>query len=154
MKAINFMIRSLLVCVCILFAGCASNPGHSGFYDKKSLSDLNKEAYSAFENAMLERAEPMYREIVSRQPENADAFFMLGNIYLRMGHLDAAVSHYRTSIEIDPNQSRTWYNLYLATIQQAIGVLENGMSRVSDKDMHYGPMEDQLRKLYGLHQKQ
>lgn len=148
------MLRTIFILTFLMLSGCALNPAskHSSFYANESLSELNKKAYNAFENAMLERAEPMYREIVNRQPENADAYFMLGNIYLRMGHLNAAVSHYRNSIQLDPDQSRTWYNLYLATIQQAIGVLENGMSRVSEKDIHYGPMESQLRKLYGLHE--
>jgi len=136
----------------IALVGCAHSSGVSSKAENdEKLSELNRQAYQAFRHAMLERAEPLYRRIVERQPSNHDAYFMLGNIYLRLGQLDAAVIHYRKALELKPNDTRIWYNLYLATIQQAIDTLESGLLKTSSEDVYYEPMRIQLDKLYELH---
>lgn len=136
----------------IALVGCAHSSGVSSKAENdEKLSELNRQAYQAFRHAMLERAEPLYRQIVERQPSNHDAYFMLGNIYLRLGQLDAAVIHYRKALELKPNDTRIWYNLYLATIQQAIDTLESGLLKTSSEDVYYEPMRIQLDKLYELH---
>ena len=129
----------------LLTGGCANTKKQPG------LSELNRQASLAFENAMLERAEPMYRTIIERQPDNHDAYFMLGNIYTRMGHLDAAVTHYERALELDSNDARVWYNLYLARVQQAIDTLEQGLSRAPKEGVHYEQMLRQLEKMYELY---
>lgn len=136
----------------LTLAGCAHSPGVSNkTTNDKKLSELNYQAYQAFQHAMLERAEPLYRQIIERQPSNHDAYFMLGNIYLRMGHLDAAVTHYQKALELKPDDTRIWYNLYLTLIQQAINTLEGGLLKISTEDLYYEPMRIQLDKLYELH---
>lgn len=145
-------LKVLCVLAVLVVAGCAHSPGVSSkATNAKKLSDLNRQAYQAFQHAMLERAEPLYRQIVERQPSNHDAYFMLGNIYLRLGQLDAAVIHYRKALELKPDDTRIWYNLYLATIQQAIDTLESGLLKASKEDVYYEPMRIQLNKLYELH---
>lgn len=135
----------LLLAFGVLTGGCAHTAKQPG------LSELNRQASLAFENAMLERAEPMYRTIIERQPDNHDAYFMLGNIYTRMGHLDAAVSHYERALELDSNDARIWYNLYLARVQQAIDTLEQGLIRTPTEGGHNEQMLRQLEKMYELY---
>lgn len=151
----NSVFAALKVfCVLAILAlvGCVHSPGVSSeTANAKKLSDLNRQAYQAFQHAMLERAEPLYRQIVERQPSNYDAYFMLGNIYLRLGQLDAAVIHYRKALELNSDDTRIWYNLYLAMVQQAIDTLESGLLKSSNEDVYYGAMRIQLGKLYELH---
>lgn len=145
-------LKVLCMLAVIALVGCAHSSGVSSKAENdEKLSELNRQAYQAFRHAMLERAEPLYRQIVERQPSNHDAYFMLGNIYLRLGQLDAAVIHYRKALELKPNDTRIWYNLYLATIQQAIDTLESGLLKTSSEDVYYEPMRIQLDKLYELH---
>lgn len=135
-----------LIGFALLAGGCA----HTA-QTEPGLSELNRQASQAFENAMLERAEPMYRTIIERQPDNHDAYFMLGNIYTRMGHLDAAVSHYEQALKLDSNDARVWYNLYLARVQQAIDTLEQGLIRAPTGGAHNEQMFRQLEKMYELY---
>lgn len=146
-------LASLLFCLFALLFQTACVHSNVASHDLKGqkISELNRKANHAFQNAMLERAEPLYREIIARQPDNHDAYFMLGNVYLRMGQLDASVANYQTALEKSPDDSRIWYNLYLATIQQAINALESGLSKTSVESGHYSQMQDQLDKLYRLH---
>lgn len=137
--------------VLLLQTACVHSNVASQDLRGQKVSELNRKANYAFQHAMLERAEPLYREIVTRQPNNADAYFMLGNVYLRMGQLDAAITNYQAALEKAPNDARIWYNLYLATIQQAINALESGLSRNSEESELYEQMQDQLNKLYKLH---
>lgn len=151
-------IKASSILMVLVLMGCAHSTDGSrvsrNMENDEKLSELNRQAYQAFQNAMLERAEPLYRKIVERQPSNHDAYFMLGNIYLRLGQLDASVAHYQKALELKPTDSRIWYNLYLATIQQAINTLESGLLKTSNEDVYYEPMRIQLNKLYELHSEQ
>lgn len=147
----NNPTRLVILAVILLVSGCAQSPSNSPVDQGERLSELNRQAYHAFQNAMLERAEPLYRAIIERQPNNHDAYFMLGNIYTRMGHLDAAVNHYKKAIELSPEDPRIWYNLYLATIQQAIDALEQGLIRTPAGNAHHAQIHRQLVRLYALH---
>jgi tetratricopeptide (TPR) repeat protein len=50
-----------------------------------------------------------YKEIVNREPDNADAFYDMGIMYLELDSLDAAYSHFDISIKRDPLFVKAYY---------------------------------------------
>jgi protein O-GlcNAc transferase len=59
----------------------------------------------------LREAEILYRQIVSQEPENADAMHLLGLIAHRSGKYDAAADLIRRAIALHPNFPQAYVNL-------------------------------------------
>lgn len=131
-----------------LLLGCAT-PTRSN--DSESSVDTYEQAVRAYNRAMLERAEPLFLQVISKSPQHYDAHFMLGNIHMRTGSYEAAAHYYEKAIVIEPRDSRAWFNFYLVRIQQAIDTLEAALSSVSTSDPNYQLLLDQLERIYDLH---
>lgn len=59
----------------------------------------------------LQQAEQIYRQILSVQPNQADALQLLGTIATQTGHYDQAKRLMQKSLSVNANQSNVWYNL-------------------------------------------
>ncbi len=59
----------------------------------------------------LQDAEPIYREILARQPGHADALHLLGVIAYQVGRLDTAVELMRQAIALKPRLPEAYNNL-------------------------------------------
>ena len=56
-----------------------------------------------FETDQLEKAEEQYRQIVEANPQSADAYFFLGEIYQKYGKSIEARAEWRKALQIDPS---------------------------------------------------
>jgi tetratricopeptide (TPR) repeat protein len=57
------------------------------------------------------RAEGVLEKLVAVDPKNAEAHSMLAQALLRVGNTQAAIAHWRTAVELDPEDSSALYNL-------------------------------------------
>jgi len=74
----------------------------------------------------LQEAERLYRQVLARQPEHADAMHNLAVIALQVGRNDAAVEMIRRAIVLNPNHSEAHYNL--GTALQNKGQLDEAIA--------------------------
>lgn len=59
-----------------------------------------KDFYSKFDNA---KAEEQYKEAIKLNPENAEAYYEMGNLKASKNYLDEAIEYYSTAIKFSPN---------------------------------------------------
>lgn len=109
----------------LLVTGCSS----SGPRQSKDMARYDA-AEKAYKNAELSEAETRYTELVRKNPEYAEGWFKLGNIYVRTGQYDAAANMYKKAAQINPEDAKVWNNLALAYIKKAVSVLEEGSEHV------------------------
>lgn len=107
--------------VVALMVGCAGA-------NRVENSEKYDAAATAYKNGELSQAETLYRSIAEKHPDYAEAWFKLGNIYVRTEQYDAAVTMYEHAAKINPEDAKTWNNLALARVKQAIAVLDEGVS--------------------------
>jgi Flp pilus assembly protein TadD len=67
-----------------------------------------------FEHFAPSAAEPAFREVIARDPQNAAALHNLGSILYRLGRFDEAIATYRRSLELRPNSASTYLDLGFA----------------------------------------
>jgi predicted O-linked N-acetylglucosamine transferase (SPINDLY family) len=79
-----------------------------------SVQDALKRAIAYHQAGRLADAETIYRQILARQPNHADALHLLGLIALRSGHRDQAIELIRRAIAIHPTWAEAIYNLGVA----------------------------------------
>lgn len=94
--------------------------------DAQKSVELFTKAEQAYKEGMLEEAEANFLKITKLNPELYEAWFRLGNIYVRTGQLKAAERMFEKSASINPEEYKAWNNLAITYIKQAIAVLKEG----------------------------
>jgi predicted O-linked N-acetylglucosamine transferase (SPINDLY family) len=74
----------------------------------------------------LDEAERVYREILRREPENADVLHFLGILLFQKKDHDSAVEMIKKAIQINPGNENAYYNL--AGVLQDIGELDEAIT--------------------------
>jgi tetratricopeptide (TPR) repeat protein len=82
-----------------------------------------------FEHFVPSQAEPAFRELIARDPQNAAALHNLGSILYKLGRFDEATAAYRQSLELRPECALTYMHLGYAlreagNLDEAIAVWE------------------------------
>lgn len=80
------------------------------------IDELVREAYQFHTSGDIDRAEAVYRKILYRDPQHADALYLLGQIQQTRGMHDQAISLIRKAIEANPNISA--FHISLAELYQ------------------------------------
>jgi len=83
--------------------------------------DLQKTFRLAFKHhnaGRLDKAEALYRQLLTIVPHDADVLQLLGTVHLQKGDLPAAVAHLQRSLDISPNQPAVRQNLAQAWFAQ------------------------------------
>ena len=76
--------------------------------------DIEKAFNSAFEHYQagdLDRAEPLFQEVLSIQPENMDVLYLLAEVSYMQKKYDQAVEYMKRAIRIDPRNAEVYSNL-------------------------------------------
>lgn len=94
----------------------------SARYGRADLAGLMKTAQGHLQSGSLQKAEKMYKQIISAFPSGASAHNDLGALYHSQGELKKAISHYKQAIAIEEN--------YL----QALNNLAQGLNEQGDLD--------------------
>ena len=125
-------LRIFLVPVaCCWFSACASHSLTSA--EQGALKLRYATAGEAYKNGELSTAETHYLALVRNDPEFAEGWFRLGNIYVRTGQLDAAVNMYEKALKLNPEDGKVWNNLALARVKQAVAALDEGAINVGQE---------------------
>ncbi len=88
-----------------------------------------KNADAAYELDHWEEAARHYRAVIKQIPEDAYAWFRLGNVRLRQGRYAAAIEAYQKVLAREPGWSKAYYNLSTAYLLRARAVLSVGLAR-------------------------
>ncbi|MDR3619965.1 MAG: tetratricopeptide repeat-containing glycosyltransferase family protein [Paludisphaera borealis] len=93
----------------------ADAPAQAG--RKQSSRDAHAAAKAFLQTGDLRRAEDAYCSILVRDPEDAQAWYLLAWVCQSSKRLDEAVDHYRQSLRFDSDNPPAWNNL-AAALQQ------------------------------------
>lgn len=99
---------------------------------------------------------PMLKQVVAREPRNADAFNYLGYSYRETGDLQNAMSNYQRALAIDPNHKGA--NEYLGELYVRLRDLKAAQAQLAklDKLCSFGctEYEELKRKVAALRKKE
>ena len=96
-------------------AGCASSPPAL----LKATVDQQRQADQAYLGGNLAQALSGYQALTRVYPQNADFWFRMGNVYVRMERPDEAADAYRHTLQIEPTHAKAWHNLGIIRLRQA-----------------------------------
>ena len=88
-----------------------------------TLADALAQAQAYHRAGQLAKAEPIYRQIIQVDPDQAEAIHFLGLVMAQMGHDEAALEYMERAIRLQPN---------VATFHNNLGRLYREMGRSSD----------------------
>jgi Flp pilus assembly protein TadD/peroxiredoxin len=71
-----------------------------------------------FEHGYLDQAEESFRQVIAVKPQNAEAYYNLGTLYLRRKSADEARRFLQKAIDLKPDYPEAWNNLGLIAAQQ------------------------------------
>lgn len=112
----------------MLAAGCASDP-----LSPDELHEMSRTAVLSYESGEAAKAEALYRGLARAAPYNPETWLRLGNLYARTNRPEEAASAYQRSLQLNPGDARTWYNLGLVRQRQAY-ILFLQANHLTDKD--------------------
>ena len=71
-----------------------------------------------FQHGFLKEAERAFQQVISANPQNADAFYNLGTLYLRHNSPEQARHNLEEALKLRPNYPEAWNNLGMLAAQQ------------------------------------
>ena len=71
-----------------------------------------------FQHGFLREAEQAFQQVVAANPEDADAFYNLGTLYLRRNSPEEAKRNLEQALQLRPNYAEAWNNLGMLAAQQ------------------------------------
>lgn len=95
--------------------------------DVFALSAMARQAYQ--ESRWIE-AVTLYQRVVEQVPNDADAWFRLGNTFAQQGNFERAINAYERSLQSNHEQPKAWFNLstaYLLNAQAAMRTAYRGL---------------------------
>lgn len=123
--------------VLILLAGCASTSERTeqrAIERGRDLIELELAADAAYANGEYQEASASYLELARALPDNAGIWYRLANTQARLGSERQAVSAYQRSLDLDPSNSRAWYNLGILLHRQSLSAFARGHARSARAD--------------------
>lgn len=123
---------ALIGLAALTLVGCATNSQLFGRQDDAiGLATAADTAYLAED---WEAAEARYRDVIARVPNDAHAYFKLGNTLLKLDRWDEAVGAYRNALTVDPSHSKAASNLASVYLMQADQALHIAIDYMKDND--------------------
>lgn len=154
-RAVPFALAALLaLCGCAADgdghgAGRARAASASGA-DGDAVFALAAAAEGAYRDGRWIDAERHYRRLAEAVPDDAWAWFRLGNVYVRQGDWERAIDAYERSIERDAEQPRPWFNLSIAYLLRARDAMERARRRLRADDPARAIIERRIDALGAL----
>jgi cytochrome c-type biogenesis protein CcmH/NrfG len=115
----NVTLRVSLLAGLMALAGCAAHGTRPEPRQDADVAQQAREAHQAYARGDMQQAADRYEALVQRAPEDADAWFQLGNALFRLQHPDDAVAAYSRAVQIRPDHARALYNLGVVRLKQA-----------------------------------
>jgi len=71
-----------------------------------------------FQHGYLDRAAESFQQVIAAQPQNAEAYYNLGTLYLRKNNLPEARRYLEQTVKLRPEYPEAWNNLGMIAGQQ------------------------------------
>ncbi len=81
------------------------------FPQAEKQEDAFQKATTYFFQKKFEMAELLLQEVIKKDPENADAYSYLGDIYLIKNQFDGALNLYNKSLELKPDSAENYFRI-------------------------------------------
>lgn len=114
----------------LIAAGCAAQPSATGA--ESQLLATFTAAKRAYESGELTAAEQGLLAVVAQSPKFSEAYYYLGNIYIRRVQLEQAIDAYERCLELDPEHLNALFNASVADGVRARRRLERLKSLLPD----------------------
>ncbi|MFT6878198.1 MAG: tetratricopeptide (TPR) repeat protein [Granulosicoccus sp.] len=148
-----------LVSMVLLTSGCSTVEGTATHRDYKKLGSnashnalyqLMNEADNAYNSEDWVQASNSYREVIETIPNDAYAWFRMGNALTQLGQYAQAVVAYETSLAADNGQFKAWFNLSTTHLLNAKVVTLNALRSIGMNDPSRKQVERRLDILTAL----
>ena len=159
MNRLDRMAQALVLSLASLtLAACASTPGQSDVMADPARATaytdeifrLSAEADRAYRQSQWLEAARHYTNLTVKVPEDAYAWFRLGNTYAQQGAFDQAIHAYRASLERNATQPKPWFNLSTAYLLNAQMAMTRSWETLRPGDPARALIETRLRALADL----
>lgn len=71
-----------------------------------------------FQRGYFEQAAESFKQVIGAKPQNAEAYYNLGTLYLRRNDLSNAASYLQRAVELNPNYPEAWNNLGMVAARE------------------------------------
>ena len=71
-----------------------------------------------FQRGYLDRAADAFRQVISRKPNEPEAYYNLGTLYLRRNQIKEAREHLEQTVRLKPNYPEAWNNLGMIAAEE------------------------------------
>jgi tetratricopeptide (TPR) repeat protein len=159
------LVSIMMMISAVVFTGCASLPtanesaagaagtdrfARSNPVDIQDPFELARVADTAYDAGRLLEAQRFYRALTVRVPDDAYAWFRLGNIALRQGDVAAAEQAFSKSLQRDDKNPKAWYNLATARLMHAQLALRSAYEQLRPEDPARSLTQNRLAALDNL----
>jgi cytochrome c-type biogenesis protein CcmH/NrfG len=96
--------------------------GHGTLPAAKSPHDVARDEHDAnraYTAGDIRHASELYESVVTAEPDDAEAWYRLGNARFRLQKPDEAVTAYEHAVKIRPDHAQALYNLGVVRLKQA-----------------------------------
>lgn len=135
-----FLITTLFITV----TGCST--GRSSV----DVFGLVQRADKAYIQSRWFEASQLYHQVTEAVPDDAYAWFRLGNTYLRQGRIESAIHAYEQTIARDENHAKALYNLSLAYAFKALYAAEQADESLGQDDPASELVKNRIKRLQAL----
>ncbi|MGK0231182.1 MAG: tetratricopeptide (TPR) repeat protein [Gammaproteobacteria bacterium] len=140
----------LLTSGCSTFEGNATHQNFEQTSSPHSLYQLMGQADNAYDSEDWLQASNSYREVIAKIPNDAYAWFRMGNSLTQLGQYGQAVVAYETSLAADNGQFKAWFNLSTTHLLNAKVVTLNALRSIGMNDPSRSKVERRLDILTAL----
>lgn len=138
----------MVLMVVISVTGCAS--GDRLAQGEMGVFELVQRADRAYAQGSWMEAERYYQQVIARAPQDAYAWFRLGNTRLRQGALPAAIAAYEAALRRGAEPAKPRYNLATAYLLQAEQSLRAALTELPADSPGRGVISRRLGQLKAL----
>lgn len=71
-----------------------------------------------FQRGYFDQAAESFKQVIAAKPQNSEAYYNLGTLYLRRDDLSDAASYLQRAVELNPNYPEAWNNLGMVAARQ------------------------------------
>lgn len=151
------MLRPLAIVISVmvlLLTGCASIPDkppeNERSLDTLAIFQTRQQALIAYQQSRWIEAVRLYQQVVAQIPEDADAWFRLGNTYAQQGVYQRAIHAYQQSLNYNGEQPKVWFNLSTAYLLNAQAAMRGAHARLRASDPAKQLIAERLNSLDAL----
>lgn len=128
------LVAFVLLINCIGFSGCTTSASNKSVYTKY------EKAVDAYNEGRFSDAEPLLRKLLKEHPQFAEGWFRLGNLYVRTGQNEAAITAFKTCLRYDGDLTKARYNLSLVYLKMSVASLDEGIARAAIGSADYNQL--------------